>query len=130
MKYFIKYDIDGQRNEEEIESENAFQAVTSLVESYRRISFTKIKIITVRTEYEPMCLQVGQTYKTVGGEEVTMIRVVNAGKEYETMVDQNGVNRYSRSNGRIVGRCTGCSIHDPRNIKMGTFFTNHEHKNS
>ncbi len=61
-------------------------------------------------------LALGQTYTTRGGERVTMMEIANAGKEYESMVDQHGRHRYSRSHERIIGRCTCSANDDPGNI--------------
>lgn len=55
-------------------------------------------------------LELGKTYRTKGGEEVTMMVVHRQGSHYETMSDQNGHHRYSSRPGD-VGRVTG-SPHD------------------
>lgn len=63
-------------------------------------------------------LYLGGTYETQGGERVTMVKINNAGTSYETLVDEHGVNRYSRR-ASDSGRATG-SAHDysePKNIK-------------
>lgn len=61
-------------------------------------------------------LILGRTYFTNDGSEVKMLGVSNLGQEYETMFDQHGHHRYSRSHSRIVGRCTGSPNDDAKNI--------------
>jgi hypothetical protein len=67
---------------------------------------------------EDPLLYLGGTYETQSGDTVRMVKINNAGTPYETLEDEQGVNRYSR---RIsdMGRVTG-SAHDysdPKNIK-------------
>lgn len=62
----------------------------------------------------PVAFIVGNRYATQAGEIVRFVRVHNEGTSYETMEDEQGINRYTR---RDFGRCTG-SAHDysdPRN---------------
>ena len=61
-------------------------------------------------------LELGRTYKTISGKKVRMVSISNAGTEYESMADEEGHHRYSRSHGRIIGRCTGSKTDDPLNI--------------
>lgn len=60
----------------------------------------------------------GGTYETQSGDRVKMVAINNIGNPYETLVDESGVNRYSR---RLsdMGRCTGTAhdYSDPRNLK-------------
>lgn len=55
-------------------------------------------------------LELGRTYKTKGGDEVTMMVIHRQGSSYETMSDQHGHHRYSSRKGDI-GRVTG-TAHD------------------
>lgn len=70
-------------------------------------------IIALLSQLEIAPFQVGQTYKMVGGGEVTLIGVSNEGTRYETMHCADDVHRYTR---RDFGRVTGSSFDhdDPR----------------
>lgn len=63
-------------------------------------------------------LYLGETYKTQEGNYVKMVKIHNAGTQYETLEDELGVNRYSRRTSDF-GRVTGSPFDysDPRNIK-------------
>lgn len=67
-------------------------------------------------DLRPPMLVLGRTYKTASGKKVRMVSISNAGTEYESMADEDGHHRYSRSHSRIVGRCTGSPNDDPLNI--------------
>lgn len=67
-------------------------------------------------DLRPPMLVLGRTYKTISGKKVRMVSISNAGTEYESMADEDGHHRYSRSHSRIVGRCTGSPKDDPLNI--------------
>ena len=73
-----------------------------------------------KKEEFPNTLYLGRTYYTNEGKEVKMISIHAVGKDYETMQDQHGVHRYSRSHSRIVGRCTGAPIDYSKNIDFVT----------
>ena len=64
--------------------------------------------------------EVGKSYRTIGGDIVTIMGFTNEGLHYETVYDQHGVHRYtdaSYSAGRVTGTAHDCS--DPRNIANG-----------
>jgi hypothetical protein len=62
----------------------------------------------------PSPFRLSQTYKTKAGEEVKFVKVHNEGTWYETMEDENGVNRYTR---RDFGRVTGRDSEHPGNVE-------------
>lgn len=68
-------------------------------------------IIALLNHLEIAPFEVGQTYKMVGGGEVTLVGVSNEGTRYETMHCADNVHRYTR---RDFGRVTGSSFDDPR----------------
>ncbi len=64
-------------------------------------------------------LTLGMMYPCLNGSWVTMVVVHNKGSQYETMEDEYGCNRYSNIQRLLdLGRCTGRSHNDPRNIDM------------
>jgi hypothetical protein len=70
------------------------------------------------TQQTPEPFLLGNIYRTQAGDYVRFVKVHNEGTSYETMEDENGVNRYTHaSRGSDIGRVTG-SAHDysePRN---------------
>lgn len=54
--------------------------------------------------YEVVPYELGKEYKTLEGKKVRFVKVHNEGTSYETMEDEDGVNRYTQ---RDFGRCTG-----------------------
>lgn len=71
-------------------------------------------------ELNPPMLVLGRSYTTRDGRQVTMVSLANPGTEHESMADQHGHHRYSRSHDRIIGRCTGSPNYDPGNIVFAT----------
>jgi len=66
---------------------------------------------------------VGKTYVTQGGEIIQIVARSMETKGYETVIDQNGVHRYDRSDSKSdAGRVTGTAhdYSDLRNIKRET----------
>ena len=67
----------------------------------------------------------GWTYETLSGDNVKMVKfkdlegVSRTRTGYETIMDENGVHRYSR---RDRGRCTGSHTNYPGNIQLGCFW--------
>lgn len=58
--------------------------------------------------------ELGKEYRTQEGETVRFVVIHNEGTSYETMEDENGVNRYTqRDFGRVTG--TAHDYSDPRN---------------
>lgn len=66
---------------------------------------------TLKNEDGPFVL--GQRYQTLDGDWVRFVKVHNKGTMYETMEDEDGVNRYTR---RDYGRCTGSHHSYPKNV--------------
>lgn len=130
MLYEIKYKFRDEVNTVEIESENQFQAVAQLAQSLTRWSrwFRKeeLEILRVSTPKEKNTFAVGMSYVTNEGKIVVMKGISNAGTEYETLYDQHGHHRYSRSQGRIVGRSTGSPVNGPNSITLGMYWTKGE----
>lgn len=67
--------------------------------------------------------ELGNQYRTQEGELVRFVAVHNQGSSYETMEDENGVNRYTR---RDFGRVTGTAhdYSDPRNVPPMFYISN------
>ncbi|AIA65005.1 hypothetical protein AVV44_gp233 [Cronobacter phage S13] len=132
MLYEIKYKFRGEVNTVEIESENQFQAVASLAYSVKRWNSwmkeheNELEILRVSTPKEKNTFAVGMSYVTNEGKIVVMKGISNAGTEYETLYDQHGHHRYSRSQGRIVGRSTGSPVNGPNSITLGMYWTKGE----
>lgn len=130
MLYEIKYKFRDEVHTSEIESENQFQAVAELAQGLSRWSrwFRKeeLEILRVNTPKEKHTLAVGMSYVTNEGKIVVMKGISNPGTEYETLYDQHGHHRYSRSQGRIVGRSTGSPVNGPNSITLGMYWTKGE----
>lgn len=130
MKYEIDFLKNGLELKETVESDNPYQAIIMITDKHHSwFRRNDIKILMVRcpdTRYTS--LQLKGSYITDEGEIVIMQKIHHEGTDYETMSDQHGHHRYSRSQGRIVGRCTGSPIDDPKNISLGTFWINKENK--
>lgn len=65
----------------------------------------------------PSPYSLGEVYRTQAGDLVRFVVVHNEGTTYETMEDEEGVNRYTR---RDFGRVTGTPFDysDPRNTPV------------
>ena len=55
----------------------------------------------------------GGTYKTLRGNEVTIMEFSNENTTYETVKGCDGKHRYNR---RDYGRCTGGPLNNPNNL--------------
>lgn len=132
MLYEIKYKFRGEVNTVEIESENQFQAVAQVARDTKRWNSwmseykDELEILLVGTPKEKHTFAVGMSYVTNEGEIVVMKGMSNPGTEYETLYDQHGHHRYSRSQGRIVGRSTGSPVNGPNSISLGMYWTKGE----
>ena len=133
MLYEIKYKFRGEVNTVEIESENQFQAVAELAkkthrfwDSWRPENKNELEILRVETPKEKNTFAVGMSYVTNEGKIVIMQGIANPGTEYETLYDQHGHHRYSRSQDRIVGRSTGSPVNGPNSITLGMYWTKGE----
>lgn len=129
MLYEIVYALDGIKHKVEIESENQFQAVSDLSRNLPvKTMFRKhkLEILRIRTPNEKNTFAVGMSYVTNEGKIVIMQGISNPGTEYETLYDQHGHHRYSRSQGRIVGRSTGSPVNGPNSITLGMYWTKGE----
>ncbi|QHJ78926.1 MAG: hypothetical protein [Caudoviricetes sp.] len=129
MLYEIKYKFRGQVRFETVESDNEFQAVADLAYRLKRGLFTskhELEILTVSTHDEYNCLMLNHSYVTNEGKTVVMKEIHQVGTDYETMSDQHGHHRYSRSQGRIVGRSTGSPVNGPNSIALGVYWTKGE----
>ena len=66
------------------------------------------------TDHELLPFYLGRTYKTIGGQDVTLVTIHNAGTVHETMACARGIHRYTRrphsplDNGRTTGSATDC----------------------
>lgn len=131
MKYEITYLYRGEEFTVEVDADNQYQAVSNLTQGLIRWyscrkSTNGIEILTVRTVEEYHELVLNRTYLTNEGKIVVMKKIHNEGKEHETMSDQHGHHRYSRSQGRVVGRSTGSPLNGPNSITLGVFWTKKE----
>lgn len=127
MLYEIKYKFRGEVETTEIESENQFQAVVQLTQGLNRwYRKGELEILRVGTPKEKNTFAVGMSYVTNEGKIVIMQGISNPGTEYETLYDQHGHHRYSRSQGRIVGRSTGSPVNGPNSITLGMYWTKGE----
>lgn len=61
----------------------------------------------------PVRFEVGNTYTTISGEKVKFVSIANEGSYYETVIDEQGRNRYSNPERIDMGRLTGTSHHKP-----------------
>lgn len=108
--------------EYKVQAANVFIAVADLAKTYASEENVEIEPVSVSQESVPLTLSIGRSYTTLNGTNVRMVGISNENTDYETMVDQFGIHRYSRSPGHIVGRCTGSPINDPMNIKLGLYW--------
>lgn len=100
--------------------------IAQLTADYRELSVENDRLLDVACtaeaeverlkggQGEPVAFIVGNRYRTQAGETVRFVRVHNEGTDYETMEDEQGINRYTR---RDFGRVTGSDheYSDPRN---------------
>lgn len=63
---------------------------------------------------KPVPFEVGNKYTTIGGKKVRFVKIHNEGTYYETMEDEEGVNRYSNTDRLDMGRVTGTSAFDTK----------------
>lgn len=126
MKYSIDFVRRGVKMNTEIESDNEFQAVADLCKTQGGLFDHRIEILSIRSINEPMELVLGREYTTTDDKKVVMKGISNPGTDYETMYDQHGHHRYSRSQGRIIGRLTGTRLKEPGHIKLGLFWSKHD----
>lgn len=129
MKYEIKFKFRGEVRNETIDADNEFQAVADLAYRLKRGLFSckhELEILTVNTPDEYNCLMLGRSYVTNEGKIVVMKEIHHAGTDYESMSDQHGHHRYSRSQGRIVGRSTGSLVRGHNSISLGVYWTKGE----
>lgn len=113
-KQFI-YDVwDGKLSKETVMATDGYNAVSKLIQD-QHPEVTQIQITSVANYGSASYLCLGQTYTTLDGTKVKMMKVHNAGTTYETMSDQFGIGRYSR---RDIGRCTGTRNDSGMNIKV------------
>jgi hypothetical protein len=81
---------------------------TSVASIVAKFALQLIGALPEQPELTRVPFVLGNQYQQLDGTWVRFVEVHNAGTEYETMVDENGVNRYTS---RDFGRCTG-TAHD------------------
>lgn len=126
MKFEVRFKKNGKEMFNVVDAYHTYDAVDEIYSKHSRsclffkndIEIMEVySVASIPNRYH-CCLQLGETYQTNENEYVTMKGISNSGKEYETMYDQHGVHRYSRSPSRIIGRCTGSSVYEPKNISL------------
>lgn len=70
-------------------------------------------VSSAQGDAEPVPFVLGNVYQTLEGGQVRFVKVHNEGISYETMEDEDGVNRYTR---RDFGRVTASPVDYPKNV--------------
>lgn len=133
MIYKIKYKrfVDGvwdaKFRTETVYAENEYQAVWHMGQqngsAYPEKNIEDVIVMVSEEGGNDQCFQIGNSYLTSLGDTITIKGFSNIGTSYETAYDQYGYHRYSK---RALGRCTGCSANDPRNVKLGVFWLRYD----
>ncbi|QOI66571.1 hypothetical protein [Erwinia phage FBB1] len=124
-KKFIDSVWDGHIRTYKVTSMNQYDAVADLakIARFQETEHVDVEIVSVSNyaakNFNHGALYLNRIYTTLNGTKVIMKGISDAGTEHETMFDQFGIHRYSRRPG-CIGRCTGSSVVDPMNIKLGT----------
>jgi hypothetical protein len=127
FKRFVDGVWDGKFRKVSISAENEFQAVyqhgvnVGIAYPAENIEDIIVMVNGGQSKY----FEEGWTYETLSGDNVKMVKfkdlegVSRTRTGYETIMDENGVHRYSR---RDRGRCTGSHTNYPGNIQLGCFW--------
>lgn len=125
FKRFVDGVWDGKFRKATISAENEFQAVFQHGQT-NGVAFPDQNVedvIVMVNGGQSKYFEEGCTYETLSGDKVTMVKFKDLDllkrTNYETIMDENGVHRYSR---RDRGRCTGSSTNSPKNIQLGCFW--------